>query len=168
MWDAKNMMCAADPRHGCYLTASAIYRGKISTKEVDEQMLNVQNKYSSYFVEWKMASTFIGNDFHSRNVQAFPSCYNIFLSPMMVANSQKHHCRVRSYTREVLVISTNLDIQKNHYPLDFRNRRGDEARIKNTEAESNMNDLVSEYQQYQDATADEEEEYEEEEEYDEA
>ncbi|MFQ6660323.1 hypothetical protein Gotur_028902 [Gossypium turneri] len=31
-----------------------------------------------------------------------------------------------------------------------------------TEAESNMNDLVSEYQQYQDATVDEEEEYEEE------
>ncbi|MCA0763378.1 hypothetical protein, partial [Vibrio vulnificus] len=30
-----------------------------------------------------------------------------------------------------------------------------------TEAESNMNDLVSEYQQYQDATADEEGEYEE-------
>ncbi|GJW98618.1 hypothetical protein Tco_0180426 [Tanacetum coccineum] len=53
-------------------------------------------------------------------------------SPMMVANSQKHHCRVRPYTQEVLVISTNLDIQKNHYPLDFRNRRGDEARIKNT------------------------------------
>ncbi|GKB68882.1 hypothetical protein Tco_0930294, partial [Tanacetum coccineum] len=52
--------------------------------------------------------------------------------PMMVANSQKHHCRVRSYTQEVLVISTNLNIQKNHYPLDFRNRRGDEARIKNT------------------------------------
>ncbi|RRT58371.1 hypothetical protein BHE74_00009369 [Ensete ventricosum] len=33
-----------------------------------------------------------------------------------------------------------------------------------TEAESNMNDLVSEYQQYQDATADEEEYYEDEEE----
>ncbi|GMP34116.1 hypothetical protein CsSME_00007129 [Camellia sinensis var. sinensis] len=33
-----------------------------------------------------------------------------------------------------------------------------------TEAESNMNDLVSEYQQYQDATADEEGEYEDEEE----
>nr|GEX17706.1 tubulin 8 [Tanacetum cinerariifolium] len=61
MWDAKNMMCAADPRHGCYLTALAIYRGKMSTKEVDEQMLNVQNKNSSYVVEWKMASTFIGN-----------------------------------------------------------------------------------------------------------
>ena len=33
-----------------------------------------------------------------------------------------------------------------------------------TEAESNMNDLVSEYQQYQDATAEEEGEFDEEEE----
>ncbi|GKA38912.1 hypothetical protein Tco_0731463 [Tanacetum coccineum] len=53
-------------------------------------------------------------------------------SPMMVANSRKHHCRVRPYTREVLVISTNLDLQKNHYHLEFTNRRGVEARIKNT------------------------------------
>merc|ERR1712194_122997 len=50
-FDAKNMMCAADPRHGRYLTA-AVFRGRMSTKEVDEQMLNVQNKNSSYFVEW--------------------------------------------------------------------------------------------------------------------
>eukprot|EP00959_Pyramimonas_sp_CCMP1952_P427006 8943343-Pyramimonas_sp.AAC.1 len=46
------MMCAADPRHGRYLTAAALFRGRMSTKEVDEQMLNVQNKNSSYFVEW--------------------------------------------------------------------------------------------------------------------
>ncbi|GJZ38369.1 hypothetical protein Tco_0584932 [Tanacetum coccineum] len=53
-------------------------------------------------------------------------------SPMMVANSQKHHCRVRTYTREVLVLSTNLKIQTKHCPLVFKNRRGDEARIKKT------------------------------------
>merc|ERR1712204_105591 len=52
MFDAKNMMCASDPRHGRYLTAAALFRGRMSTKEVDEQMLNVQNKNSSYFVEW--------------------------------------------------------------------------------------------------------------------
>src|SRR6185312_10551032 len=52
MFDAKNMMAACDPRHGRYLTASALFRGRMSTKEVDEQMLNVQNKNSSYFVEW--------------------------------------------------------------------------------------------------------------------
>ena len=78
MFDAKNMMCAADPRHGRYLTAAAMFRGRVSSKEVDEQPLNVQNKNSSYFVEWipnnltssicdippkglKMSATFIGN-----------------------------------------------------------------------------------------------------------
>ena len=45
----------------------------------------------------------------------------------------------------------------------FRNKSSKEF----TEAESNMNDLVSEYQQYQDATAEEEGEFDEEEgEYD--
>merc|ERR1711985_114309 len=77
-FDAKNMMCASDPRHGRYLTAAIMFRGRMSTKEVDEQMLNVQNKNSSYFVEWipnniktavsdippkglKMAAAFLGN-----------------------------------------------------------------------------------------------------------
>lgn len=78
MFDAKNMMCAADPRHGKYLTAATMFRGRMSTKEVDEQMLNVTTKNNSYFVEWvpnniktsicdippkglKMSGTFIGN-----------------------------------------------------------------------------------------------------------
>lgn len=52
MFDAKNMMCAADPRHGRYLTAAAMFRGRMSMKEVDEQMLSVQTKNSAYFVEW--------------------------------------------------------------------------------------------------------------------
>ena len=44
-------MAACDPRHGRYLTVAAIFRGRMSMKEVDEQMLNIQNKNSSYFVE---------------------------------------------------------------------------------------------------------------------
>lgn len=44
MFDSKNMMAACDPRHGRYLTVAAVFRGKMSMKEVDEQMLNVQNK----------------------------------------------------------------------------------------------------------------------------
>ena len=60
-----------------HFSVAAVFRGRMSMKEVDEQMLNVQNKNSSYFVEWipnnvktavcdipprglKMASTFIG------------------------------------------------------------------------------------------------------------
>ena len=52
IFDARNMMCAADPRHGRYLTAAALFRGRASTKEVEEQMYNIKNKNSSYFVEW--------------------------------------------------------------------------------------------------------------------
>ena len=44
MFDSKNMMAACDPRHGRYLTVAAVFWGKMSMKEVDEQMLNVQNK----------------------------------------------------------------------------------------------------------------------------
>lgn len=78
MFDAKNMMAACDPRHGRYLTVAAIFRGRMSMKDVDEQMMNIQNKNNSYFVEWipnnvktavcdipprglKMSGTFIGN-----------------------------------------------------------------------------------------------------------
>ena len=45
------MMCAADPGHRRYLTAAWLFRGSMSTKEVDEQMLNAQNKNTSYFPE---------------------------------------------------------------------------------------------------------------------
>ena len=79
MFDAKNMMTACDPRRGRYLTVSAIFRGRVSMKEVDEQILNIQNVNSAFFVEWipnnvktavcdvapkglKMSGTFIGNN----------------------------------------------------------------------------------------------------------
>ena len=48
MFDAKNMMTACDPRRGRYLTVAAIFHGKVSTKEVEEQMTSVQTKNSSY------------------------------------------------------------------------------------------------------------------------
>eukprot|EP00531_Pseudo-nitzschia_arenysensis_P012405 CAMPEP_0116140486 /NCGR_PEP_ID=MMETSP0329-20121206/13875_1 /TAXON_ID=697910 /ORGANISM="Pseudo-nitzschia arenysensis, Strain B593" /LENGTH=399 /DNA_ID=CAMNT_0003635607 /DNA_START=55 /DNA_END=1250 /DNA_ORIENTATION=+ len=51
-FDAKNMMCAADPRHGRYLTCAMMFRGKISSEVVDEQMHQMVSKHSSYFVEW--------------------------------------------------------------------------------------------------------------------
>ncbi|XP_030645973.1 tubulin beta-2b chain isoform X7 [Chanos chanos] len=116
-------------------------------KEVDEQMLNVQNKNSSYFVEWipnnvktavcdipprglKMAATFIGN---STAIQELFKRISEQFTAMFRRKAFLHW-----YTGE------GMD------EMEF------------TEAESNMNDLVSEYQQYQDATAEEEGEFEEE------
>merc|ERR1711957_729584 len=138
----------SDPRHGRYLTASALFRGRMSTKEVDEQMLNVQNKNSSYFVEWipnnikssvcvippkglKMAVTFLGN---STAIQEMFKRVAEYFTAMFRRKAFLHW-----YTGE------GMD------EMEF------------TEAESNMNDLVSEYQQYQVATAEDEEEMDEEE-----
>lgn len=138
MFDARNMMTACDPRHGRYLTAAGVFRGRMSTKEVEEQMLIVQQKNSNYFVEWiphnvkvavcdipprglKMASTFIGNNTAIQEI--FRRVGEQFA--MMFRRKAFLHW----YTGE------GMD------EMEF------------TEAESNLNDLVSEYQQYQDATA---------------
>ncbi|ESL08998.1 hypothetical protein TRSC58_03289 [Trypanosoma rangeli SC58] len=150
MFDAKNMMQAADPRHGRYLTASALFRGRMSTKEVDEQMLNVQNKNSSYFIEWipnnikssicdippkglKMAVTFVGN--------------NTCIQEMFRRVGEQFTAMFRRKAFLHWYTGEGMD------EMEF------------TEAESNMNDLVSEYQQYQDATVEEEGEFDEEEQY---
>ncbi|KAI8987057.1 Tubulin/FtsZ [Pilobolus umbonatus] len=78
MSDVPNLMSASGFGHSRFLTASAIFRGCLSTNEVANQMLAVQQKTSPYFVEWipksiktflcdiplvdlEMPSTFIGN-----------------------------------------------------------------------------------------------------------
>ncbi|KAK9504299.1 hypothetical protein O3M35_010664 [Rhynocoris fuscipes] len=78
MFDPQIFMCDCYPRNGKYLTAAAIFRGRVSTRQIEEQLSNVKNKNSPYFVEWipnniksdicdipprnmRMCATFIGN-----------------------------------------------------------------------------------------------------------
>merc|ERR1712038_1472023 len=136
MFDAKNMMAACDPRQGRYLTVAAIFRGRMSMREVDDQMFNVQNKNSSFFVEWiptnvktavcdipsrglKMSVTFLGNNTAVQQIN------------MRTANQFTAMFRRKAFLH--WYTGEGMD------PLEF------------TEAESNMNDLISEYQQYQEA-----------------
>lgn len=146
MWDAKNMMCAADPRHGRYLTASALFRGKMSTKEVDEQMINVQNKNSSYFVEW------IPNNVKSSVCDIPPT--GLSMSSTFMGNSTSIQEMFRRVSEQFTVM-----FRRKAFLHWYTGEGMDEMEF--TEAESNMNDLVSEYQQYQDAVAEDEEEGEE-------
>merc|ERR1712115_393596 len=109
----------------------------LSVPELTQQMLNIQNKNSSYLVEWipnnvkiavcdipprglKMAATFIGN---STAIQELFKRISEQFTAMFRRKAFLHW-----YTGE------GMD------EMEF------------TEAESNMNDLVSEYQQYQEAT----------------
>ncbi|KAL4646034.1 tubulin beta-4B chain-like [Arapaima gigas] len=52
MFGTENLMAGCDLQHGHYLTVSAIVLGRMSTKKVAEQVLNVQNKNGSFFVKW--------------------------------------------------------------------------------------------------------------------
>jgi len=139
MFDPRNMMAASDPRHGRYLTVAAIFRGKLSMREIEEHMLEMQVKNSSYFVEWipnnvqtaqcdippqglKMSSTFIGNN--TAIQELFKRVNEQFISMF------RRKAFLHWYTGE------GMD------EMEF------------TEADSNMNDLVAEYQQYQEATID--------------
>ncbi|XP_040844162.1 tubulin beta-1 chain isoform X4 [Ochotona curzoniae] len=138
MFDARNTMAACDPRRGRYLTVACIFRGRMSTKEVDQQLLSVQTRHSDCFVEWipnnvkvavcdipprglNMAATFIGNN---TAIQELFRRVSEQFSAMF-----KRKAFVHWYTSE------GMDID------EFG------------EAESNIHDLVSEYQQFQDATA---------------
>uniref|UniRef100_A0A2K5RTZ7 Tubulin beta chain n=1 Tax=Cebus imitator TaxID=2715852 RepID=A0A2K5RTZ7_CEBIM len=142
LFDAKNMMAAYDPRHGRYLTMAAIFRGRMSMREVDEQMFNIQNKNSCYFAEWlphnvktavcdipprglKMSATFIGN--------------NTAIQELFKRISEQFTAMFRRKAFLHWYTGEGMD------EMEF------------TEAKSNLNDLVSEYQQYQDATAEDKE-----------
>ncbi|XP_036915883.1 tubulin beta-1 chain [Sturnira hondurensis] len=136
MFDARNTMAACDPRRGRYLTVACIFRGKMSTKEVDEQLLAVQTRDSSSFVEWipnnvkvavcdipprglNMAATFIGNN---TAIQELFTRVSEHFSAMF-----RRKAFVHWYTGEGMDVGEFV------------------------EAEGNVHDLVSEYQQFQDA-----------------
>lgn len=142
MFDSKNMMADCDPREGRYLTAAAYFRGKVSTKEVEDEIRKVHDKNSYQFVEWipnntkttvcdvpppgqKVAATFIGNTTTIQNM--FKRVGDQFSSMF------KRKAFLHWYTGE------GMD------EMEF------------TEAESNMRDLISEYIQYQEAAPVEEE-----------
>jgi len=139
MFDAKNLMVACDPLHGRYLTAAAIFRGRLSTKEVDEQMANIQRRNSAYFAPWipnnvqtamcdipprglRMCATFVGNN------------TAIAGGPLQRIRTQF----AEMYRRRAFV----------HW---YTGEGMDEMEF--SQAESTLNDLRDEYQQCQDATA---------------
>jgi tubulin beta len=149
MFDAKNMMCASDPRHGRYLTCSAIFRGRMSTKEVDEQMLNVKAKNNSYFVEW------IPNNIKSAVCDIPPK--GLKMAVTFVGNSTAIQEMFKRVSEQF-----TLMFRRKAFLHWYTGEGMDEMEF--TEAESNLSDLVTEYQNYQDASADDEGEMEGEEE----
>mmetsp|Transcript_488 Transcript_488/g.779 ORF Transcript_488/g.779 Transcript_488/m.779 type:complete len:425 (+) Transcript_488:453-1727(+) len=143
VFDSKNIMIAIEPRHGRYLTASVAFRGAVSSKEVDDQMTETHNKNASFFVEW------IPNNIKSSICDVPPE--GLKMSATFVGNSTA----IQEAWKRVSDQFTMM-FRRKAFLHWYTGEGMDEMEF--TEAESNLNDLISEYQQYQDATADDEDE----------
>lgn len=139
MFDPKNMMAASDPRHGRYLTVAAVFRGKISMKDVDEQMLHVQTRDSAHFVEW------IPNNVKTAVCDIPPS--GLDMSATFIGNSTSIQELFKRISDQFSVM-----FRRKAFLHWYTGEGMDEMEF--TEAEANLNDLVIEYQQYQSNTMD--------------
>ena len=147
-------MAACDFRLGRFLTVAAVIRGRVSMKEIEEQMMGIQNQNSDYFVEWiphniktavcdipprglKMAGTFIAN---STSIQTL---FNRILDQFV--SMFRRRAFLHWYTSEgIIFILLPLNIIHKKYEFSGMDE------LEFSEAASNLGDLVSEYQQYQD------------------
>ncbi|KAK7863176.1 hypothetical protein R5R35_003428 [Gryllus longicercus] len=140
MFDAKNMMAACDPRHGRYLTVAAVFRGRMSMKEVDEQVMNMQNKNSSFFVDW------IPNNMKTAVCDIPPRGLN------MAATFMANTTAIQEVFKRISEQFSAM-FRRKAFLHWYTGEGMDEMEF--TEADSNMTDLIAEYQQYQEATAEE-------------
>uniref|UniRef100_H0XQ73 Tubulin/FtsZ 2-layer sandwich domain-containing protein n=1 Tax=Otolemur garnettii TaxID=30611 RepID=H0XQ73_OTOGA len=143
VFHAKNIMAVCAPHHGGYLPMAAVFHARMSMKEVDEQVLNVQNKNSSYFMEWI-----------PKNVET--AVCDIPPHGLKMAVTIGHS----TATQELCKCIPEQFTAMFHWKAFLHWRAGEGVdEMEFTEAESNMSHLTSEYQQYQDATTEEEEDF---------
>ncbi|KAJ1910970.1 Tubulin beta chain (Beta tubulin) [Tieghemiomyces parasiticus] len=142
LFSRTNMMAASDPSHGRYLTAACLFRGKISQRDAEEQLNKIRKQNSSNFVEW------IPNNVQTVYCDIPPA--GMELASTFIGNNTAIQSLFRRVQEQFSVM-----FRRKAFLHWYTDEGMDEMEF--TEAESNMNDLVSEYQQYQDATIDDEE-----------
>jgi len=143
MFDRKNLLVALNPQHGRYLTAATIYRGKVSSREVESAIHDLKIKNSNYFVEY------------------IPDNISITLCSVPPAG-QRQAATCLGNTTAISEVIERTQVQfaamykRRAFMYWFTQEGMDDMEF--TEAESNVLDLMAEYQQYQDAGVDEDDE----------
>ncbi|UZJ53345.1 hypothetical protein CBS101457_002665 [Exobasidium rhododendri] len=142
-FDPKNLMAAIDPRLGKYLTVAAIFRGKVTSRDVEMEMQNIQTKNANSFVQW------------------IPNCISTSLCDVAPPGLRMSATFIANTTSIKELFKRTHD----QFSLMFRRKAFlhwytgegmDEMEF--TEAESNLIDLIAEYDQYETAGTEDEEE----------
>ncbi|KAI5452866.1 hypothetical protein NCC49_006405 [Naganishia albida] len=144
LFDKRSWLAAVDPAMGKYLTASIAYRGKLGTRDIESAVNDYQDKHSASFVPWIPD--------HVQTTSCSVPAVGGAASATLVANStsiaelfKRNHSQFVSMFRRKAFL---------HW---YTGEGMDELEF--TEAESNLADLVSEYEQYANAELDDEEMY---------
>lgn len=142
LFDRENMILSKERAlvGGKHMAASCFFRGNISKLEVDNQMAEMQNKYSSSFVEW------------------IPDNVKTTLCSVPPVHLNMSGTAVINTTAIIDTFQWNADsfnamFKRKAFLHWFTGEGMDEMEF--TEAIANVEDLIAEYQQYQDATVNE-------------
>jgi tubulin beta len=133
-FDPKNIMAAVDPRMGKYLTVAAIFRGQIGGRAVEDAMRDIQTKQSNLFVEW------IPNNIQHSLCDIAPP--GLRMSATFISNSTSIQALFKRTAEQF-----SLMFRRKAFLHWYTGEGMDEMEF--TEAESNMQDLIQEYQQYE-------------------
>lgn len=136
MWSSRNFLAGIKPEDGKYLTASCSYRGDLATQEVDDEVAKVQQKMMDDFVTW------IPNNIKSSMISVPPT--DTKFSATFVANTTA----IKGVFQRISASFAKM-YKRKAFLHWYKGEGMDEMEFQ--EADKNLRDLVSEYQDKQDA-----------------
>jgi len=142
-YSARNFFSNVRPEDGKYMAANFTFRGQLSTQEVDENMEKLNTKNADDFVEW------IPNNLKTGVITTAPKTSS--MSATFVANTT-----ALKGIFQRLATQFGAMYRRKAFLHWYKGEGMDEMEFQ--EADKNVRDLITEYQDKQDATYEEEEE----------
>merc|ERR1712228_833227 len=143
MWSSRNFLSNVKAEDGKYLTASCGYRGAIATNEVDDEVAKIQQKMADDFVTW------IPNNIKSSIIVVPPE--GCAMSGTFVANTTA----IKGVFQRISAQFAKM-YKRKAFLHWYKGEGMDEMEFQ--EADKNVRDLITEYQDKQDAVLDDEDE----------
>ena len=143
MWSSRNFLANVKSEDGKYLTASCGYRGQIATQEVDDEVAKIQQKMADDFVTW------IPNNIKSSIIVVPPEGSDV--SGTFVANTTA----IKGVFQRISAQFAKM-YKRKAFLHWYKGEGMDEMEFQ--EADKNVRDLITEYQDKQDAVVDLEDE----------
>ena len=139
MWSSRNFLSNVKSEDGKYLTASCGYRGPIATQEVDDEVAKIQQKMADDFVTW------IPNNIKTAIINVPPE--GCGMSGTFTANTTA----IKGVFQRISAQFAKM-YKRKAFLHWYKGEGMDEMEFQ--EADKNVRDLITEYQDKQDAVVD--------------